>query len=139
MKKEYKGSSPPFGEWKPWQNELEPGHYYTIDESISSVRAWFLQSGRRPLVMLKGDGFNVKSLIYDLLPAFDKTPAGHIFIHSVPDNAWEIKQWLDALNLGIEYTGEGLPCVSQKVLLHLIKFGKERLYLTGEQKAALLE
>ena len=92
MKKEYKGSSPPFSEWKPWQHEMEPGHYYTADESISSVRAWFLQSGRIPLVMLTGDGFNVKSLIYDLLPAFDKASSGRIFIHSVPDNAWEINE-----------------------------------------------
>ena len=40
----------------------------------------------------------------------------------------------------LEYRGEGLPNISQKVLMHLAKHNKEeRVYLTGEQKAELLD
>ena len=60
-------------------------------------------------------------------------------MHSMPSEAEQIMQWLDRLQLPLEYKGEGLANISQKVLLHLLKHGKERLYLTGEQKAELLE
>ena len=40
--------------------------------------------------------------------------------------------------MGIEYKGEGLPAISAKVLQRLLRH-KEWVYLTGEQKAELLE
>ena len=57
----------------------------------------------------------------------------------MPSEAEQIMQWLDRLQLPLEYKGEVLANISQKVLLHLLKHGKERLYLIGEQKAELLE
>ena len=63
---------------------------------------------------------------------------GTVVIHSVPKHADEIHQWLNCLGLQQEYRGEGLPSTSYKVLLMLLR-RRERMYLTGEQKAQLLE
>ncbi len=43
------------------------------------------------------------------------------------------------LDCGIEYRGEGLPGMGLKVLHRLVKLGRERVWLTGEQKAESLE
>ena len=50
----------------------------------------------------------------------------------------EIIRWIAELDLGIIYRGQGLPAISAQVLLILIKRGKTREYLTGEEKAELL-
>ena len=56
------------------------------------MRAWFLNGGRRPMVVPKGgaEGFGYKSLVYDLLPAFDDGASGRIHIHGVPENCFAI-------------------------------------------------
>ena len=64
---------------------------------------------------------------------------GSICVHAAPPEFEQIKQWLGELDLGIKYTGQGLPAISAQVLLLLVKRGKTREYLTGEQKAELLE
>ena len=46
---------------------------------------------------------------------------------------------IDELDLGIKYTGQALPAISAQVLLLLVKRGKTREYLTGEQKSELLD
>lgn len=50
----------------------------------------------------------------------------------------EILSWLLNLGLKLVYRGEGLPRTAQGVLLHLLA-KKERVYLTGEEKAELLD
>ena len=43
------------------------------------------------------------------------------------------------MNIEMPYRGEGPPAISAKVLHHLIRHGKERVWLSGEEKAELLE
>ena len=64
---------------------------------------------------------------------------GSVCVHAAPPEFQEIMQWLTELDLGIKYTGQGLPAISAQVLLLLVKHGKTREYLTGEQKAELLD
>ncbi len=47
-------------------------------------------------------------------------------------------KWLDKLDCSIKYRGEGLPSISYKVLVKLVRT-KERRYLEGEEKHALME
>ena len=70
MKKEHKGTSPPFNEWHEWQYEIKEGHFYTSEEELIKVRGWFMSKQKRPLVMLK-DEWKIKSLLYDLHPDQD--------------------------------------------------------------------
>ena len=43
------------------------------------------------------------------------------------------------LDCGLVYRGEGLPNMALKVLHRLVKQGRERVWLTGEEKAVILE
>jgi hypothetical protein len=54
--------------------------------------------------------------------------------HALPPEAPEISAWLRKLGLGIPYRGEGLPNITYKVLLALLRC-KERMYLHGYEKA----
>jgi hypothetical protein len=131
------GSSdtPPVSTSKPFEYKLEHGHYHVPEGDLPSVRAWFLVSGRSPKCILK-DQVRLKSLVYNLSRR-DKGK-GTVIVHGLPPEAAEIQAWLEHLNLGIEYKGEGLPAISTKVLHQLLRH-RERVHLTGEEKAELLE
>ena len=137
LKKEYKATSAPFSEWTAWQYEIADGHFHTSEEELPKVRAWFLSKNRRPRVVLK-DEWKPKSLIYDMHRGVDGVE-GRCFIHSVPEYADKICQWLKELGDFMPYRGEGLPNISAKVLVHLLKHGRQRVTLTGEEKAELLD
>ena len=65
--------------------------------------------------------------------------SGAVVIHNAPAEFHEIQDWLKKLPVTLKYTGQGLPAIASKVLLQLVKHGKTRQYLTGEEKAELLE
>lgn len=142
LRREAKSSSktPPFAEWLPWQGEFTPGHYWAPEEDMDAVRAQFLATGRHPRLVLK-DEASARSLVYTCSRR-DAGLKGAITVHSVPERAQEIQAWLERLggmtNSELPYRGEGLPSISHKVLLHLLR-QRERVYLTGDQKAALLD
>ena len=87
--------------------------------------------------MVLKDAGTVRTIIY-ACTAKDQVK-GNDCVHAVPSEFEQIKNWLCELDLGIKYTGQGLPAISAQVLLLLVKRGKSRLYLTGEEKAELLE
>ncbi len=60
-------------------------------------------------------------------------------MHALPDTSGAMEQWLKRLDLGLQYRGEGLPALSLKVLQTLAKRNRERVWLTCEEKAAILE
>ena len=130
-------TAPPFEEWLPWEGKLQPGHFWS--ENIEQARGQMLSLGRVPKVVLK-DESQIKSLRY----TFNKREAheGACVVHALPCDWREITQWLENLkrehNVSLPYRGEGLPNMTFKVLLHLLRT-KDRVYLTGEQKHALLE
>ena len=46
LRRECKSSTTPsFDEWKPWAQQLEPGHFFVDTEELPGVRAWFLAGG----------------------------------------------------------------------------------------------
>jgi len=57
----------------------------------------------------------------------------------MPEHWEEIDLWITKLDIGIVYQGQGMAGTSLKVLNHLIRKGRERVYLDGEAEAELLE
>ncbi len=64
---------------------------------------------------------------------------GGVHLHAMPDHSYEIARWVARLDCGLIYRGEGLPNIALKWLHRLVKQGREREWLTGEQKAELVE
>ena len=96
-----------------------------------------MSQGKHPRVLMK-DALRTKSLILRLTKS---EGGGQMHIHGIPPEADDIQHWIQNLDLkNLEYRGEGLPNISQKVLLQLAKHNKEeRIYLTGEEKATLFD
>lgn len=129
-------NTPDANEWKMWSDgggEPEAGHFWCFEEDIAKVRAELLQSGLNPKVLMK-DEARIRSLILNL-----RKKKGTMVIHAMPEDFIQIEAWLKRLDIGLPYRGEGLPSVSLKVLQTLIKKSRERVWLTGEEKAKLLE
>ncbi len=138
LKKAQRSASTPItSEWKPWADEIEAGHFFVDENDMATVRAWFLDRKKHPKVMMK-DELRPRGLLYNLTKRVDGQ-VGTCVIHSIPENAGEIIEWLKRLDIGLEYRGEGLPNVALKVLQRLVKGNREREWLTGERKAELLE
>ena len=91
-----------------------------------------LQKGTSPKVILK-DETRIRTLIVNL------KGEGACHIHSLPETSGDLQRWLANLNIGLENHGEGLPALSLKVLQGLAKSSRERITLTGEEKAEILE
>ena len=83
------------------------------EEDMGQVRAWFLASQRSPRVILKDAG-SMKTLMYTCT-ARDQAK-GVVTIHCAPPEFEAIKLWLAELDLGLKYTGSGLPAISAQVL-----------------------
>ena len=127
--------TPPAIEWGVWNWRIEPGHFFVEDESINSVRGWFLQQQRHPRVVLK-DELTIRCLVYTC-SKIDQV-SGVCVVHAMPKESSDIMEWLQRLPVSIEYRGEGLPGITNKVLLALLG-QKNRRFLTGEEKNILLE
>ena len=124
--------TPPALEWQSWDGELKPGHFFVLDEEIESTRAQLLQQGYNPKVLLK-DSSRIRTLVCRL-------GKEACFIHALPEDWPLIANWLAKLNLpNVQYRGEGLPAASLRALQALVRQSRERVWLTGEEKAALLE
>ena len=115
----------------------EPGHFLVDMEDLPGVRAWFLAGGRHPKCVLK-DEIRLKSLVYSLTKR-DNLGKGVVVVHGLPEEAGDIQEWIRNLGIDMPYRGEGLPAISAKVLHHLIRHGREMVWLSGEEKAKLLE
>ena len=127
--------TPPAKDWRVWVWRIEPGHFFVSDDQINEVRAWFLRQSRHPRVVLK-DELTTRSLVYTC-SSVDKCK-GVCVVHAMPECAGDIAEWLRRLPLSLEYRGEGLPSVTNRVLLALLQ-QKNRRFLTGEEKNILLE
>ena len=130
--------TPPTSEWQKWNCEIGPGHFWVTDEDgIDAVRRWFLEVGRSPKVLLK-DERRARALVYHLRKKLDGS-AGVCYVHELPKDAEKLVRWLEKLDIGLEFCGQGLPSLSLQVLQLLVKKNHERVWLSGEQKAELLE
>ncbi|HSG20437.1 MAG TPA: hypothetical protein VLA31_06670, partial [Burkholderiaceae bacterium] len=122
-------------EWREWRGEIAEGHFFAPEEELPIIRGWFLSFGKPVKVLLK-DTTRPRALVYQMRPRIDQV-AGTCTVPGVPEKWEEIQSWCD--RLGLEYRGEGLPGTALKALQTLVKRNRERVYLDGEQKAALLE
>lgn len=129
-------STPPAQEWKPFAQRIEAGHFCVNEEEIIGVRVWLLESRRCPRVALK-DMSAIRSLTYNCTKI--DAVKGTMTLHVAPDYYQKVMEWLKLLPVQIKYTGEGLPNIAAQVLLLLVKHCRIREYLSGEEKAALLE
>ena len=125
--------TPATSEWLVWGNEIAAGHFWAPDEDISSVRAWFLENGRNPKVIMK-DECRIRTLIYNL-----RNKGGVCYVHALPECWGDLQRWVRKLDIGLEYRGENIPALSLKVLQVLVKRSRERTWLTSQEKEAVLE
>ena len=123
--------TPPASEWQKFERSIVPGHFWTFDDDIASVRAWMLENGTSPKVILK-DETRIRTLIVHL-------GKESCYVHALPETSGDLQKWLGNLKIDLEYHGEGLPALSLKVLQRLVKKSRERVFLTGEQKADVPE
>ncbi len=138
LKKEQRQTTTPIAsEWLRWARVCQPGHYYVPEEQLNTERAWFLEEGRSPKVLLK-TLTEPRSLLYNCTKRVDGC-VGVLMLHSLRANAPEVSAWVTRLDCGLVYRGEGLPNMALKVLHRLVKQGRERVWLTGEEKAVILE
>ena len=100
------------------------------------MRAWHLESRRCPRVDLK-DLSSIRALTYNCTKV--DMAKRSMTIHAMPQHSTAIMEWLKLLPIKIKYTGQGLPNIAAQVLLLLVKHCRIRQYLSGEEKAALLE
>ena len=84
-------STPITSEWKPWNEEIEAGHFFVDENDMSTVRAWFLDRKKHPKVMMK-DELRPRGLLYTLSKRGDGQ-VGTCVIHSLPENAGPIMEW----------------------------------------------
>ena len=113
-------TTPPVREWEFWCC-AKPGHFWAYEEQIEKVRGEFLSQGRHPKVVLK-DSTRIKSLRYTFCKrAGDSGHKGVCVVHALPQDWQEISTWLDNLDCGLSYKGEGLAGACYKALVALIK------------------
>ena len=129
-------TTPPADEWLKWDSKIEPGHFSCEESSLNDVRAWFLRRGKEPRLSMR-DCVDVRALSYTCTQRLDGC-VGLLVIHLLPEHWEEINLWLCKLDVDIKYQGQGMSGMSLKVLNHLIRVGRERVYLDGEAKAELL-
>ncbi len=93
LKKEQRASTTPIAaEWKPWCRELVPGHYAVPEESMPQERAWFLEQGKHPKVLLKSETCP-RALLYTCMPKLKEAP-GIVYIHALPAHSDAIEVWV---------------------------------------------
>ena len=100
--------TPPASEWKPFQDDIVQGHFWTWDDDISKARARMLEKGISPKVILK-DETRIRTLIVHL------SKETCCVVHALPETSGDLQKWLENLRIGLEYRGEGLPALSLKV------------------------
>ena len=121
--------------WKPWAGAFEPGEYWT--HSIEEVREQFYSSRRIPKAILRGL-HDVKRLVYSSCAgdAFE----GTITVHALPEEWETLAHWCEALEdhgVQIEYQGEGLPSLTRRVMLALLRRKVARKGTSQEERQEL--
>ncbi len=120
---------------EPFAGAIVPGDFHAPEDDMDAIRELFLAEGRHPRVALK-DAWRIKRLTYVFA---SEEHTGTCTIHAWPEDAPKIAAWLNALAVGVPYTGQGLATATHQVLLKLLKRSRERVFLEPEQRHELLE
>jgi len=124
---------PPVDDWQRFTGTPEPGLFFTFD--LPATRRKLLESGSCPKITLQ-NGTEIASLQYRCVQAKDGC-SGMCIIRELPPEKNEIEEWLGNLPRAIEWRGEGIPALSQKVLLELMK--AERRTPSKQEQQSILE
>ena len=113
-------NTPPVSTWEPYEGP-KPGNFYHSD--LDFVRKRMLESGRNPRIVLRSLA-KIGSLRYQCVQGLDGSK-GLCVVREMPLHSDEITEWLANLkrtsDVDVEFCGERLPAITQKVLLQLLK------------------
>ena len=109
--------TPPFSEWKAWTGVPEPGYWF-CDDLVAERRA-LLNAGKSPKITIRALGV-MSSLTVRCVQAVDGA-VGECVLRQRPEEHEAIQAWLRRLDAGIEWRGERLPSITQRILLALLK------------------
>jgi hypothetical protein len=131
LRGEHEGEMQALEEWLPWDGELCPGYFHC--SNLQEVRKELLKQGKCPKVSLKSL-CSWGALRYRCTLGGEGR-SGWCVIRELPDG-WEVlRDW--ASELGVEYTGQGLPAVTLEVFQTLLK-GKRRQPTRLEKREILM-
>ena len=109
--------TPPFSEWKAWTGVPEPGYWF-CDDLVAERRA-LLSAGKSPKITIRALGV-MSSLTIRCVQAVDGA-VGECVLRQRPEEHEAIQAWLRRVDCGVEWRGERLPSITQRVLLALLK------------------
>lgn len=125
---------PPISKWKPWTGTPAPGYHFCSDLTVA--RTQLLMSGRSPKVMLKSAAAaETIGLRYTCVKRLDGT-TGPCIVRELPPERQAIEEFIARLPISIEWCGEGIPGLTQKVLMALLK--ADRQHPSAQAKAKIL-
>ena len=124
-------TTPPISEWQAWAGNVEAGHFFVESEDeLLRVRCDLLAQSKHARVLMR-DACTPRAL---QLAVAKQTCT----IHLLPRDWREAQAFVDRLGLnGLVYKGEGIPSISLKALIALLK--QPRRILDGEEKCRILE
>ena len=107
-------TTPLFRDWKEWQEELEPGHFWT--KNLQLARSRLLGQEHQPKVAMRG----LVEWRYLRL----RVKGGDCVIHELPEDAEVLQAWMS--KLGFDYRGQRLAAVASEVFASLLKARRDR-------------
>ena len=105
-------------DWQPVTWPPMPGHVWAQVDQIDFVRGLFLREIKHPKMILK-DESQTKQLCY-IFTKESKQKDTRV-THALPQDGNDMILWLQNLNIGLVYKGEGLPALAYKVRNKLTK------------------
>ena len=129
---EHRSTLKPMKTWECFEMPPRPGTFMCDD--LEFVRKQLLDSGRTARVSLR-TLHEIGGLYYKCVEAVDGVK-GDCVIRQRPEEADEIEQWLEKLGNPVDWMGERLPAITNRVFLALL--AAERRSPTAAEKEEIL-
>lgn len=127
---------PPVSEWNPSTGKAAPGYFYVDEVGLNEAQAQLLLNGRSPKVILRNAGAcDAVALRYMCVKSMYDT-TGSCVIRELHHARDAIEAFLERLPINIEWRGEGMPGLTQGVLLTLL--GADRHHPSSSANAHVL-
>ncbi|CAE7240346.1 unnamed protein product [Symbiodinium natans] len=105
---------PEFSEWREWDGQLRPGHFWTAD--LRAARGQLMAQGHSPKVAMR----SLCEWSRLRLRAGDE---GDCVICELPEEHGALRAWME--RLGLKYRGQRLAAAATEALMHLLKAQRE--------------
>ena len=133
LKADHDGEMPPITEWLSWDGELAPGYHYCTD--LREVRKELLLKGKCPKVSLKS--LCTWGALRYRCALGGEGRSGWCVIREVPEGWDVLEEWCN--DLGVEYSGQGLPGLTLQVFTTLLKGGRRQPNAREKQELLTLQ